>query len=75
MKRITVREARQALSRVEALLDAEGELTVTRRGRPVARIVPVGEGRAMPSHEALRKSLPRLAKGSARYVREDRDAR
>ena len=49
MKRITVRETRQGLSRLEELL-AGGEVTITRRGKPVARLLPVGGSRPIPSH-------------------------
>lgn len=75
MKKMTIREARQALSRLDRVLEEEGEVTITRRGRPVARVVPVGGTRAIPSHKALRESMPRMRRGSGRLVREDRDAR
>lgn len=75
MKTLSIREARQALGQLEELLATEGELTITRRGKPVARVVPVAGPRSMPSHRALRASMPRLRKGSERLVREERDAR
>ncbi|HEU5361501.1 MAG TPA: type II toxin-antitoxin system prevent-host-death family antitoxin [Candidatus Deferrimicrobiaceae bacterium] len=75
MKKMSVREARQALSRLEQVLEEEGEVTITRRGRAVARVVSVEGKRAIPSHKALRASMPRLRRGSGRLVREDRDAR
>jgi prevent-host-death family protein len=74
MKSITVRETRQGLSRLEELL-AEGEVTITRRGKPVARLLPIGGSRPVPSHKDLRDCLPRLRRGSERLQREERDAR
>ena len=74
MKSITVRETRQGLSRLEELL-AEGEVTITRRGKPVARLLPIGEPRPVPSHKDLRDCIPRLRRGSERLQREERDAR
>ena len=74
MKSITVRETRQGLSRLEELL-AEGEVTITRRGKPVARLLSVGGSRPIPSHKDLRDSIPRLRRGSERLQREERDAR
>jgi prevent-host-death family protein len=74
MKSITVRETRQGLSRLEELL-AEGEVTITRRGKPVARLLPIGGSRPVPSHKDLRDCIPRLRRGSERLQREERDAR
>lgn len=74
MKNITVRETRRGLSRLEELL-AGGEVTITRRGKPIARLLPVGGSRPIPSHDELRKSMPRLKIGSERLQREERDAR
>ena len=39
MKQITIREARQALSRLDQVLEVEGEVTITKRGKAVARLV------------------------------------
>ena len=74
MKSITVRETRQGLSRLEELL-AEGEVTITRRGKPVARLLPIGGSRPVPSHKDLRDCIPRLRRGSERLQREERDDR
>lgn len=42
---ISIRELRQAWPRAEALLRTTGEITITRDGRPVARLVRVREPR------------------------------
>ena len=75
MKQLTIREAREALSHLDRLLAVEGELTITRRGEPIARVLPVGKRRTIPSHRDLRESMPRMRKGSEKLIREDRDGR
>lgn len=75
MKQLTIREAREALSHLDRLLAVEGELTITRRGEPIARVLPVRKRRAIPSHRDLRESMPRMRKASEKLIREDRDGR
>ena len=75
MKKLTIRETRQALSHLDRLLSGEGEVTITRRGEAIARLMHIGEKRPIPSHQALRESMPRMRKGSEKLVRGDRDAR
>jgi len=75
MKALSVREARGALSHLERLLEQEGEVVITRRGKSVARLVPLERKRPIPSHRALREKMPRLGVGSEALVREDRDGR
>jgi prevent-host-death family protein len=75
MKQLNIREARQALSRLEKILAEEGEITITRRGEPIARVVPVFPFREIPSHEDLRRKMPRLKKGSEVLIRDERDRR
>ncbi len=75
MKRLSVREMRAELTRLEELLGKEGEVLITRRGNAIARVLPVRSTKAMPSHAELRASMPRLKIGSERLVRADRDER
>ena len=76
MKTLTIREMRGALTHLDELLDEEGEILITRRGRAVARLLPVRRrGRTAPSHAELRAAMPRMAEGSEALVRRDRDAR
>ncbi len=75
MKKLTIREARQSLSRLDQILAVEGEVTITRRGREIARVVPLSGGVSIPSHRDLRRKTALMAKGSEQLVREDRDAR
>ncbi len=73
MKQLTIRQMRTALTRLEQITAEEGEIVVTRRGRPIARVLPVPSRRPMPSHRDLRASMPRLRVGSEVLVRLDRD--
>jgi prevent-host-death family protein len=75
MKQLNIREARQSLSQLEKLLAEEGEITITRRGEPIARVVPVSPLRTIPSHQDLRQKMPRMKKGSEALIRAERDLR
>ena len=75
MLSLSIREFRAALSDLENLVEKEGELVVTRHGKPIARIVPLEAPRARPSHRALRESMPFQEIPSEVLIREDRDAR
>jgi len=75
MKELSIREAREELAHLEELLDREGEITLTRRGKPIARFVPVVRRRPIPSHRRLRESMAPLSTPSEELVREDREHR
>ena len=75
MKKLNIRQARQALSHLDQLLASEGEVTITRRGQAIARVMQIGKKRAMPSHRDLREKMPLMRKGSEKLIRADRDAR
>jgi prevent-host-death family protein len=75
MKKLNIREARAALSHLEEILEKEGEITITKRGRPIAVVRSLTGKRPMPSHKDLRRSMPRLERGSEELIREDRDSR
>ncbi len=75
MNRLTIRQARQALGSLDRLLAQEGELTITRRGEEIARVIPVGGNKSMPSHQALRNRMPRLRRDSERLIRQNRNGR
>ncbi|MBK6848507.1 MAG: type II toxin-antitoxin system prevent-host-death family antitoxin [Proteobacteria bacterium] len=74
MRTLAIREARALLTKLVEILDKEGEVIVTRRGRPIYRILPVKSSRAVPSHRALRQTMPRLSPSEV-LVRADRDER
>ena len=77
MGEISVRELRELLRSLEDRLESEGELLLTRRGKPIARILPVErrKGADRPSHADLRASIRPLVTGSERHVRADREER
>jgi len=74
MKAISIRDMRSNLGHLDKLIESEGEIIVTRRGTPIARLLPVQGARNMPDHAALRARMPVML-SSARLVREDRDDR
>ncbi|MFM9884710.1 MAG: type II toxin-antitoxin system Phd/YefM family antitoxin [Burkholderiales bacterium] len=75
MKNLSIREVCKKLARLDELLSREGEVVVTHRGRPIARLLPLRGKEQMRSHADLRASMPRLKYGSERYVRTGRDER
>lgn len=75
MKKLSIREARQSLSHLDRLLEIEGEVTITRRGDPIAKVVQVGRKRPIPSHRDLRDGMKGMHKGSDTLLRKDRDER
>ena len=50
MKQMNIREARRSLSHLERLLAAEGKVTIVRRGKAVAGVIPVAKTLAILSH-------------------------
>jgi antitoxin (DNA-binding transcriptional repressor) of toxin-antitoxin stability system len=76
MRQVTVREMRELLPEIEQALRTEGELILTRRGKPVARLVPVpAYPPYRPSNADLRAMMPFQEVPSEELIREDRDAR
>lgn len=74
MRTLSIREMRGALGKLDEILVEEREIIVARRGRAIARVLPIHPVREMPSHADLRAQMPRLS-SSAELIREDRDAR
>ncbi|MGH8729649.1 MAG: type II toxin-antitoxin system Phd/YefM family antitoxin, partial [Burkholderiales bacterium] len=74
-KNLNIREMRQELGRIDEVLAREGEVIITRRGEPIARVLPIGGRKPFRSHAKLRASMPRQEVPSAVYIREDRDSR
>jgi prevent-host-death family protein len=75
MKELSIREIRQDLPHIDELLATEGEVIVTRRGKPVARLLPVSPKRKIRSMAAFRATMPFQEIPSEVLIREDRDAR
>jgi len=75
MRTMSIREMRAELGRLGEVLASEGEVVVTRHGRPIARVLPLGAPPKRPRHDELRDAMPRLERGSEEVVRADREAR
>jgi antitoxin (DNA-binding transcriptional repressor) of toxin-antitoxin stability system len=75
MKKLSIRETRQALSKLDRLLEVEGEVMITRRGEAIARVIQISRRRLIPSHRDIRERMSRMGKRSEKIIREDRDAR
>lgn len=75
MKNLSIREVRKALAQLDDLVSREGEVVITRRGQPIARLLPLRNAQRMPSHADLRASMPRLNQGSEDNIRTERDER
>lgn len=59
MAELNVKDARDSMKALLERVEAGEEVTLTRRGRPVARVVPIGAqvGRRLPSLDGLRSSI------------------
>jgi prevent-host-death family protein len=64
-QRITLREANQHLSKYIRTVEKGAELVITRRGKPVARIVPVPAERELSPQQiaALERTKARMNRG------------
>ena len=77
IRHIGIREANRHLSRYIAAVERGEEVIITRRGRPVARLVPVTNNRKLaPEQEAAReRMLVHMRKGYPLGIgRIDRDS-
>ncbi len=59
--RIGIREANQQLSRYIAAVERGEEVIITRRGRPVARLMPVSKKRQLTSEQKAARKRMRAA--------------
>jgi len=64
-ERISLREANQHLSQYVAAVEEGHEFVITRRGQPVARLVPVEEERQLTAAQraALTRTVERMRAG------------
>jgi prevent-host-death family protein len=65
-KEVALREANQQFARYVRAVEAGQSFVITRRGRPVARLVPVEPGRRVltPEQQAARaRALERMQRG------------
>lgn len=77
MKRAGIREARQNLSALIDEVRKGHEVTITDRGKPVARLVPPRpiETKPFPGRIAFRRSIPALVSPVSSAIIDDRDDR
>ncbi|SIT67096.1 Antitoxin component of toxin-antitoxin stability system, DNA-binding transcriptional repressor [Ectothiorhodosinus mongolicus] len=75
MKELNIREMRANIGRLDELVAEEGELVISRRGQPIARILPMAAHRQFPDHADLRLRMARLQTPSAELIRAERDER
>lgn len=75
MRELNVRDMRDAIGRLDTLVEDAGELIVTRRGKAIARILPATRRTPRPDHADLRDRMPRLDTPSEVLIRQERDER
>jgi len=75
MKKLNVREMRANIGRLDELVEEAGELIISRRGQPIARVLPVSRPRQRPDHADLRQRTALLTTPSADLIRAERDER
>jgi len=74
MKELNVREMRAAIGQLEHIVQASGEMVILRRGKPIARVLPVRGAGKRPDHRELRQRTGTLAPSEA-LLREEHDER
>lgn len=77
MRTAGVREARQNLSALLDEVKAGGEVVITERGRPVAKLVPPDRPRSkgFPDLAAFRRTMPVFDPPLSKTIEEDREDR
>ena len=76
MTTTNVREARKQLSNLLDQVERGEDVVISRRGKPVARLVSAQEAEAVhfPSRAALRQAIPAAGESAAEIVRALRDS-
>jgi len=75
MKELNIREMRANIGRLDELVEEAGELVISRRGKRIARVLPVSRRRERPDHADLRRRTALLNTPSAELIRAERDER
>ena len=74
MGAVNLAEAKAHLSELVSKAESGEETIITRRGQPVARLVPIATPKkALRSLADFRATLPKAQKSSAELIRELRD--
>jgi prevent-host-death family protein len=75
MHTFTLAEAKAELSRLIAMVEAGEEVTITKRGQAVVRLVRSSPARQqLPSLAELRARLPEQAESAGEFIRGLRDS-
>jgi prevent-host-death family protein len=76
MQTVTLAEAKAQLSRLIELVEAGEEVTITKRGRPVVRLIPTTSParQQLPSLAELRARLPEQNESAGDFIRRLRDS-
>lgn len=75
MQKFTLAEARSQLGRLIAMVEAGEEVTITKGGQAVARLVrSTDPSQQLPSLAELRARLPEQADSAGDFIREPRDS-
>lgn len=75
MRTFSLAEAKAQLSQLVELVEAGEEVTITRRGKPVVRLVPSSPARQqLPSLSELRSRLPEQTQPAGEFMRSLRDS-
>jgi prevent-host-death family protein len=75
MHTFTLAEAKAQLSRLIAMVEAGEDVTITKRGQAVVRLVPISPVRQqLPSLAELRARLPDQAESAGEFIRGLRDS-
>jgi antitoxin (DNA-binding transcriptional repressor) of toxin-antitoxin stability system len=72
VKNLSIREMRSALTQLEEIVAAEGEIVVTQSARRLVRILPARAQGEIPPRAELRAELPKLEIPSQVLIRQDR---
>ena len=78
MKALSIRAAREAMPHLDDLVAEHGEVVITRRGKPILRVIPLGGANPPGGHDrnaALRARLEPQPTSSSQLIREDREDR
>jgi len=75
MKVINIKEMRANIGRLDELVNEEMELIISRRGQPIARVLPISRRRTRPDHADLRRRTAESTLVSAVLIRAERDER
>lgn len=74
MKAVSVREARKSISALLDAVERGEEITIQRRGRPIARLAPMNPvKRRFPDRRALRSRIRQSTVSSVDAVRRLRE--